>query len=90
MRRILLAATALSLLAAAPAFAKDPSCAAQPKNTWLSKEAITKKATDLGYKVKTVKTTNNCYEIYGTDKAGKKQEVFMDPVSGAVVSGAKS
>ncbi len=90
MRRILLTATALSLLAAAPAFAKDPTCAAQPKNTWMSKAAITKKAGELGYKVKTIKTTNNCYEIYGTDKAGKKQEVFLDPVSGALVTDGKS
>lgn len=85
MRRIVFTAAALSLLAAVPAFAEEPSCAAQPKDSWMSIEAITQKATDLGYTVKRIKTTNNCYEIYGIDKAGTKQEVFMDPVSGAVV-----
>lgn len=26
-----------------------------------------------------------CYEIYGTDKAGKKVEIYFDPVSGKPV-----
>ena len=36
------------------------------------------KINGLGYKVKTFKTTGNCYEIYGYDKAGKKAEVYFD------------
>ena len=38
-----------------------------------------------GYKVKVFKTTGSCYEIYGWDKAGKRAEVYFNPVDGSVV-----
>lgn len=35
------------------------------------------------YKIKLFKTTGgNCYEIYGWDKAGKKVEIYFNPVTG--------
>ena len=37
-----------------------------------------------GYKIKTFKVTkDNCYEIYGVDKDGKKVEIYFNPETGA-------
>ena len=39
-----------------------------------------------GYQIKTFKVSSGqCYEIYGFDKAGKKVEIYFDPVTAAVL-----
>lgn len=39
-----------------------------------------------GYQIKTFKVSKGqCYEIYGFDKAGKKVEIYFDPVTAAVL-----
>jgi hypothetical protein len=81
---IALAATAGTLLAAAPAFA-SPECTKEPKEKWLSEDAMKAKATELGYKAEVFKVEGNCYEIYGYNKDGKAVEVYFNPVTGAVV-----
>jgi hypothetical protein len=41
---------------------------------------------DKGYQIKTFKVSKGeCYEIYGFDKAGKKVEIYFDPVTAAVL-----
>ena len=41
---------------------------------------------DKGYQIKTFKVSSGqCYEIYGFDKAGKKVEIYFDPVTAAVL-----
>lgn len=78
-----LAAT-LALLAAGAAFA-GPTCK-QPKDQWMKEADFKKSLTDQGYTIKTFKVTKGqCYEIYGTDKAGKKVEIYFDPVTAAVL-----
>jgi hypothetical protein len=37
-----------------------------------------------GYKIKTLKVTNGCYEIYGHDKDGKRIEMSFNPVTGVL------
>ncbi len=39
----------------------------------------------MGYKIKTLEITGNCYEIYGRDKNGERAEVYFNPVSGDIV-----
>lgn len=80
--RSLVAATAL--LAAGAAFA-GPTCN-QPKDKWMKESDFKKSLVDQGYQIKTFKVTKGqCYEIYGTDKAGKKVEIYFDPVTAAVL-----
>lgn len=75
-----------ALLVSGTAFA-DAECTTEPKTKWLDKTAFQKSLTDKGYKIKVFKETKkgNCYEIYGWDKAGKKVEIYFNPVTGAVV-----
>lgn len=63
-----------------------PNCTAEPKDKWITEDAMKSKATTLGYeRIKTFKVSGNCYEIYGYTKDGKKAEVYFNPVSGDVV-----
>lgn len=90
MKRIIatvLATTALSFAASA-AFA-EPSCDV-PKEKWMKEADFKAKAEAEGYKIKRFKVNKGqCYEIYGTDKAGKKIEAWFNPETGASV-GSKS
>ena len=73
-----------------PAFA-GPTCTSEPKDKWLSENAMKAKIAELGYKYKVFKvTTGNCYEIYGQDTAGKRIEIYFHPVTGSVVEEHKS
>ena len=77
MIRNALTALALAVVAAA-SFAAD-KCPAVPKDQWQSQQALEKKLTDQGWKIKKVKVEDGCYEVYGTYAAGKRQESFFDP-----------
>lgn len=78
-------AIALSALAIAGTALAGPTCAHQ-KNGWKPEDSFRKELESQGYQIKVFKVTKgNCYEIYGTDKAGKKVEIYFDPVSGKPV-----
>ena len=62
-----------------------PTCNV-PKEKWMKEADFKTKIESQGYKIKTFKVTNkNCYEIYGTDKNGKKAEVYFDPETAEVL-----
>ena len=62
-----------------------PKCE-QPKEKWMPEAAFKKDVEAQGYQIKTFKVSKGqCYEIYGTDKAGKKVEIYFDPVTAAVL-----
>jgi hypothetical protein len=66
------------------AFAKK-NCTDEPKEKWMSEESFKKKAEAEGYTIKKFKQPGTCYEIYGTNKEGKKVEVYFNPVDGTPV-----
>lgn len=80
MKPIFLAPLLIALSGAAFA---GPTCSV-PQDKWM-KEADFKKGLEAqGYQIKTFKVSKGkCYEIYGTDKAGKKVEIYFDPVTAA-------
>jgi hypothetical protein len=81
--KTLFAATAIALLATS-AWA-GPTCKV-PEAQWMKEADFKAKLTAEGYQIKTFKVTKGkCYEIYGTDKAGKKVEIYFDPGTGAVL-----
>lgn len=70
------------LMAVAGAAMASPTCTA-PKASWQPEASFKKELQAQGYQIKNFKVTKgNCYEIYGTDKSGKKVEIYFDPVSG--------
>ena len=76
---------AVSLLVGSVAAFAGPACNVA-KDKWMTEEAFKAKVTADGYTIKTFKVSKGqCYEIYGTDKAGKKVEIYFDPVSGKAI-----
>lgn len=79
-----IAVTALLLVASGVAMA-GPTCT-QPKEKWMPEAQFKKGLEEKGYQIKTFKVSKGeCYEIYGFDKAGKKVEIYFDPVTAAIL-----
>jgi hypothetical protein len=77
----LLALTA-ALLTATGAMA-GPACTAA-ESQWMKEADFKTRIEGQGYTIKTFKVSKGkCYEIYGFDKAGKKVEIYFDPVTAA-------
>ena len=82
MRRILV----VCMIAIATPASAGPQCTNEPADKWIPKEDLLNKIVAEGYKVGVFKvTTGKCYELYGMDKAGKRVEIYYNPVSGDVV-----
>jgi len=79
----LMIASVLSL-SVLTAYAKK-SCTDQPKEKWMTEADFKKKVEELGYKINKFKQPGTCYEIYGTDKEGKKVEIYFNPVDASIV-----
>lgn len=75
----------LMLLTSSSAFAKK-NCTDKPKDEWMTEEAFKEKVTADGYKIRKFKQPGTCYEIYGTDKAGKNVEIYFNPVDASIVT----
>ncbi len=58
-------------------FAKA-DCKANPKEEWLKEDDAKARIVAQGYTIRIFKVSGNCYEIYGTDKDGKKVEIYYD------------
>ena len=83
MKAVFLSAALGAALAAGPALASD-KCSV-PKVDWQSQQALQQKLEGEGWKIKKIKVDDGCYEVYGTDAAGKRLEVYFDPKTFAVV-----
>jgi hypothetical protein len=76
----------LALVAAHASAIAGPTCTSEPKEKWISEEAMKAKIKEQGLKYEVFKVTKgNCYEIYGFDAAGKKVEIYFHPLDGKVV-----
>jgi len=84
MNTILIAATLVTLLAPAAAYASQ-DCPDVPRDQWMSDAAITEKAKTLGYDVRSIKAEDGCREAYALDKDGKRVEVYFHPGTGDVL-----
>lgn len=50
-----------------------------PKAEWRGQMELQKTLEGRGWKVRQVKTYNNCYEVYAFDEKGVRVEVFFHP-----------
>lgn len=76
----------LSLFLTASAAFAEPECTTEDKSKWQDQKTFQENLGKEGYKIKNFKVTKkNCYEIYGWDKAGKKVEIYYNPVDGKKV-----
>jgi hypothetical protein len=78
MRHLVLGLAPLMLLAA-PAFA-GPDCSKTPAS--MPMWQVAKGFEEAGGRIKEMKVSDGCYEIYGT-AGDKKVEIYFDPSTGA-------
>jgi hypothetical protein len=71
MKLVCAVAAAAAVLAASPAFAAG-KCASSPKSKWQPKSTLEQQLQSDGFKVRQIKVEGGCYEVYATDKAGKR------------------
>jgi len=76
----------LSVTAGANLALAEPKCTDEPRDKWQDATALQKNLEKQGYKIKNFHVTDgNCYELYGWDQAGKKVEIYFNPVDGSPV-----
>jgi hypothetical protein len=86
MNKSLLSLALTAALLAPLAAQAAPNCTTEPRDKWMSEEAMKAKVAAMGYqRIKTFKVSGACYEIYGYTKDGRKAEVYFNPVTGDVV-----
>lgn len=76
---------ALATLLCAGAARADEDCAV-PMTDWQPREAVARLAAEKGWTVRRIKIDDGCYEIIGTDAAGKAIEVKIHPGTLAVTA----
>ncbi len=83
MKKIISVLTLAALLQASAAMADDDCLV--PMTKWQPREAVARLAVENGWTVRRIKIDDGCYEIVGTDAAGRKIEVRVHPGTLAVM-----
>jgi hypothetical protein len=76
MKRIALL-TAIVIATTSPALAAG-KCSAAPKSKWQSQSKLETQLQSEGLKVRQIKVENGCYEVYATDKSGKRANMAFN------------
>ena len=66
--------TAIAVVVASPAFAAN-GCSTAPKTKWQPQSALESMLKTDGLTIRQIKVENGCYEVYATDKTGKRMNV---------------
>ena len=87
MRKLSQLAIGLVTVIAATHAVAGPTCTSEPESKWISEADMAKRLQALGYQDNVKKlhvSKGKCWEIYGTDKQGRKVEVYFHPITGAI------
>jgi hypothetical protein len=68
---------AVSCVTASSAFAA-PGCSSAPSSQWQPKSKLESQLAAKGMKVRQIKAEGGCYEVYATDKSGKRQNLAFN------------
>jgi hypothetical protein len=79
MKSSILPTLAFAVMAATSAQARD-DCDV-PIDDWQTRDAVRAMAADKGWTLKRIKIDDGCYEIYATDKDGRRFEAKIDPAT---------
>lgn len=81
--RTIIAIAALALMSGS-ALASSDKCN-EPRDKWMSMDQARAKVVAMGYEVRKLKVDDGCYEAYATDSKGRRMEIYLNPVTAAVV-----
>lgn len=85
MRYVLPISMTVATIAMSSAAFASADCTAYPEDQWIAKDAFAQQLEAQGYTIKKLKKDDNCYELYGTDAAGHKVEIYFDMKTGDIV-----
>jgi hypothetical protein len=87
--RVLTAALFLAVSAAsiAPASADRLKCNYLPRDKWIGIETVIAKAEAIGYRVRSTKADDGCWEVKAFDRNGAKVKMLFDPATGEPMRG---
>jgi hypothetical protein len=87
--RVLTAALFLAVSAAsiAPASADRLKCNYVPRDKWIGIETVIAKAEAIGYRVRSTKADDGCWEVKAFDRNGAKVKMLFDPATGEPMRG---
>jgi hypothetical protein len=86
-RTLIFAAIAIATISPVLAAGK---CSTAPKANWQPQSKLEDQLKAEGLKVRQVKVENGCYEVYATDKAGKRQNIAFNAETLAKLDNAES
>lgn len=72
-----LTVAAAGLMVPSPASAGD-DCDVS-RDQWQPETALRQQLEGQGWQIRRIKVDDGCYEVYATDKAGRRKEVYFDP-----------
>lgn len=76
MKRMVLL-TAVLIATTGPALAAG-KCSTSPKSKWQPQSKLEAQLQSEGLKVRRIKVENGCYEVYATDKSGKRSNMAFN------------
>ena len=86
MRKFARSPAVIALISMPTIALAGPNCTTEPREKWMTEDAMKAKAATLGYeRIETFKISGDCYEIYGYTKDGRKAELYLNPVTGDIV-----
>ena len=73
----LIVVAVFAVAAAGPAFAES-KCTSAPKSKWQPRSALESQLQADGYSIRQIKVEGGCYEVYATDKDGKRANMAFN------------
>lgn len=84
MRKLVAILAVLAAVPAGAAFADDDDCFV-PMADWQPRESVARLAAEKGWAVRRIKIDDGCYEVKGTDAAGRPIEATVHPATLEVI-----
>jgi hypothetical protein len=69
--------TAVAVVLTGPALAAG-KCSTSPKSAWQPQAKLEAQLASKGFKVRQVKVESGCYEVYATNKDGKRENIAFN------------
>jgi len=75
--KVMFALVAVTIALSSPALAGG-KCSTSPKSVWQPQSRLEAQLASSGFKVRQVKVENGCYEVYATNKDGKRENIAFN------------
>lgn len=76
---------ALAAPPSAPAVA-SPVCTRAPPSNWAAEARLKTRVARMGYRnIRAFRVSGSCYEVHATTRDGRRAELYLNPVTGAIV-----